>query len=81
MARLAEPTGRFSVTLRMGNDAMSSPRDVAHALRAIAAELDDSDGFDTRYLPVRGNVRDLNGNTVGGWVTGADGLELLAEWF
>lgn len=48
----------FSLKITMGNDAMLTPEDVAAALRAVAKRLEDGNGQG-------GNIRDLNGNTVG----------------
>lgn len=50
----------FTTRINLGNAAMSSPRDVAEALRKVAAQLDD----DASGYP-EGLIRDDNGNTVG----------------
>jgi hypothetical protein len=50
----------FTLKIRLGNDAMQDPADVAEALERVARELRDS-GF----RPTR--IKDLNGNTVGEW--------------
>ncbi len=55
---------QFRVRIDMGNDAMQSPQDVAHALRQIAKDIDpytDWRSFDSE------RVRDINGNAVGSW--------------
>lgn len=53
----------FRLSIRLGNAAMESPRDVAEALRRVAAALDASDGG---ALLERATY-DLNGNKVGEW--------------
>lgn len=47
----------FTVTIRLGNDAMQTQEDVARALRTVAAKLDTGE--------TEGKIRDDNGNTVG----------------
>lgn len=61
--------GKFTLSIDMGNAAMLSRRDLARALEGLAEKiktggmpLKDPDGF-----PTTGNIRDLNGNTVGQW--------------
>lgn len=61
--------GKFTLSIDMGNAAMLSRRDLARALEGLAEKiktggmpLKDPDGFLTT-----GNIRDLNGNTVGQW--------------
>ena len=61
--------GKFTLEIVMGNAAMHSRRDLARALEGLAEKiktggmpLKDPDGFLTT-----GNIRDLNGNTVGQW--------------
>lgn len=61
--------GKFTLVIDMGNAAMLSRRDLARALEGLAEKiktggmpLKDPDGFLTT-----GNIRDLNGNTVGQW--------------
>lgn len=57
------PLGRFVLEISPGNAAMLRGRDVAVALRDVAAKLD---GEEFAYGWVgEGNVRDGNGNTVG----------------
>lgn len=51
---------KFTLEIDMGNDAMRTRRDVARALRAIAAKVNESTHFDSK-------VMDANGNTVGYW--------------
>lgn len=48
---------RFVLTIELGNDAMQTPEDVAHALGAVAIKL--------QHGTLSGNVRDWNGQTVG----------------
>lgn len=49
----------FIVKIETGNAAMSGGRDVAAVLREVAERLERGEEA--------GNVRDANGNTVGGW--------------
>lgn len=49
---------QFKLTIRLGNDAMQAGPDVAQALREVADRIEND-------LEARGNIRDLNGNTVG----------------
>jgi hypothetical protein len=53
---------QFTLTIDLGNDAMSTPSDIADALRKLAGRIETIDG----YLG-DGVVRDVNGNTVGHW--------------
>lgn len=59
----------FNLSIRLGNDAMQTGRDVAEALRKAAdrvesthddVNLDDWNGLS-------GGIRDLNGASVGRW--------------
>ena len=61
--------GKFTLVIDMGNAAMLSRRDLARALEGLAEKiktggmpLKSADGILTT-----GNIRDLNGNTVGQW--------------
>jgi hypothetical protein len=49
---------RFTLTIKLGNDAMRTSRHVAAALNEIAKRLRQAGSVD-------GLVRDVNGNTVG----------------
>lgn len=51
-------TGTFTLTVTLGNAAMSSVEDVASALRHVAARLDNTD-------QEHGLIFDTNGNAVG----------------
>lgn len=51
---------QFKLKIKLGNAAMTDPADVAAALEETAAKLRD-EGFED------GNIRDINGNTVGDW--------------
>ena len=48
----------FELKVELGNEAMNEPRDLAKALRTVAAELEDGEQFG-------GDIADDNGNTVG----------------
>lgn len=53
---------KFILEIKLGNDAMTDPADVADALEGLAATLRDN-GFDEDASYIRG----ANGNTVGRW--------------
>lgn len=56
----------FTITIRLGNDAMQSPEHVAAALHRTAREVDAWSEFpdtDTIFT----DIRDANGNEVGSW--------------
>lgn len=57
---------KFTLTIDLGNAAMSTPRDVALALRFAADQLHTA-GDLWAGRAVAGNIRDANGNTVGSW--------------
>jgi len=48
---------KFTLSIELGNDAMSGPCDVAEALESVASKL--------RAGQESGRIRDTNGNTVG----------------
>lgn len=50
----------FHLTIKLGNDAMQDPYNVAKALREVAARQDSN-------WP-NGTIWDVNGNPVGSWV-------------
>jgi len=58
---MKSPTS-FTLTIELGNAAMSSRRDIARALTALASSAKLGDRTESS-----GTVRDLNGNTVGRW--------------
>lgn len=47
----------FTTEIRLGNEAMQNPSDIATALRKIASRIEDGCDY--------GNVYDTNGNIVG----------------
>lgn len=51
----------FTLTIKLGNDAMQSANDVSHALYETAEKIDARD--DMRD----GRIYDANGNKVGEW--------------
>ena len=59
---------KFSLQIRLGNDAMQTPADVAHAMQPIHDFLE---GLQT-WPDEGGFIQDLNGNLVGTWVVKAD---------
>lgn len=65
MARL------FTLQIRLGNTAMSSPLDLAAAVEAISEDLQDSwevDDDSTMSPTEPRPIRDSNGNIVGAWI-------------
>ena len=52
---------KFKLEIRLGNEAMQTPEDVAEALRGVASQLEDGVPFDNRL------IRDHNGNETGSW--------------
>lgn len=60
----------FSATIHLGNDAMSTPLDVAEALRKIADRLDGYAVGEVEGLGCFQTIHDANGNDVGRWKLG-----------
>lgn len=72
--------GEFSLTITLGNAAMSEPEHVAEALADVAEAIRDGGGW------LEGTIRDGNGNTVGRYLLGdepkrgdSDALDRIAE--
>jgi hypothetical protein len=61
----------FTLGIRLGNDAMQTPHDVAAVLRKVADRLDVQAGL-LGAVREESSIRDLNGNTVGEWVFAED---------
>ena len=60
----------FSLTIKLGNEAMQTGHDVAEALRRIAIQIDvdcDVDFAGWNCDADQGKVFDANGNSVGTW--------------
>jgi hypothetical protein len=57
----------FNLTIRLGNDAMRTPADIARALREIAESIGDSDTPVSELGPYESTIHDANGNYVGTW--------------
>ena len=57
----------FTLNLRLGNDAMQTPEDIAEALRRAAGWLEDY-GHDNVENGGSQTLIDQNGNHVGSWV-------------
>ena len=55
----------FKLTIRLGNDAMQTPADVADTLRNQVARAVDT--VLTTTQAAEGRIWDINGNTVGRW--------------
>ena len=56
----------FSLTIKLGNEAMQTGHDVAEALRRIAIQI-DVDFAEWDCDADHGKVFDANGNSVGTW--------------
>lgn len=59
---------KFTLSIKLGNDAMSTCGDLALAIRNVASSI--AREHDTQATPsssVRGLVIDTNGNKVGSW--------------
>jgi hypothetical protein len=57
-------TYSFSVMISLGNEAMSTPQDVARSLQEVVNRLKRNDA-DEEYDS--GRLYDVNGNSVGQW--------------
>jgi hypothetical protein len=55
---------KFTLEIKLGNDAMDMQDDLADALRAIATRVENEP---TPLQPTGCVIRDINGNTVGRW--------------
>lgn len=53
----------FTLSIRLGNEAMRVPGDVGGALREMAEKFEN--GY--ALIPSKGTIQDENGNTVGRW--------------
>lgn len=62
----------FKLTVRLGNEAMQSAGDIADVLRRAADSVESCADDIERGSSVSSNVRDANGNTVGGWSVGQE---------
>jgi hypothetical protein len=58
---------KFTLEIELGNDAMSTPADIAGALRDLAGRLEGTDTLGIRYTGHGDTIRDANNNTVGSW--------------
>ena len=54
---------KFELEIELGNEAMLNAEDVAATLAQVAHELK----FSRVSSGINGNIRDINGNTVGSW--------------
>lgn len=56
---------QFILKITLGNEAMQSTSDIGEKLRDIAEEIEQ---YGEPECPrISGNIRDINGNTVGSW--------------
>lgn len=55
----------FTLTITLGNDAMSTPANVCDALSDVIDRVDFYSEFPA--IGVEGTIGDANGNTVGSW--------------
>jgi hypothetical protein len=58
----------FTLTIKLGNDQMRRPADVAAALDDVARQL----RWHHEFADVPQRIRDVNGNTVGAFSTNFD---------
>ena len=59
---------KFTLTIDLGNDAMQTYADLRAALKYVSAYTREYRGRDEALEPYdNALVRDVNGNTVGGW--------------
>ena len=56
---------KFTLEIKLGNDAMQTPADIADALQDLAGDLKDAP--DIEPTPSAGTIRDINGNRIGHW--------------
>ena len=54
----------FRCEIEMDNDAMRTSRDLAQALKVVIKQIEF---YSAGILEVKLNIRDINGNAVGGW--------------
>lgn len=57
----------FTLTIRLGNDAMQTSADVAGAINAAVYDLQGEQGGYEPLTPGNGPIYDVNGNRVGKW--------------
>lgn len=57
-------SGKFKLSIEMGNDAMQTPRELAEALRELATRVESIEETETN---AGAKVLDDNGNEVGTW--------------
>lgn len=57
---------KFKLEIELGNEAMLTSHDIAEALRDVMRKL-RKDSEDSLEEAFKGRIKDLNGNTVGGW--------------
>jgi hypothetical protein len=63
---------KFTLEIKIGNEAMQNGDDVANALRVVAGRVEGGGEF----VPGEGNgILDLNGDWVGDWRVGGDSNE------
>lgn len=55
---------KFTLSIKLGNESMQDPADIAEALRNVADSLDHGQHLDDL---VGAPIMDLNGNKVGDW--------------
>lgn len=57
-------SGKFTMSIELGNDAMQSPQELSEALEELATKIASIDPMETR---AEGKILDDNGNEVGTW--------------
>ena len=66
---------KFTLEIRIGNEAMQTPQDVQEAIARCAWPTLDADDLVVDH----GNITDRNGNTVGSFAVVADAQDGAAE--
>lgn len=56
----------FIIKISLGNEGMRTGYDIAHAIRDVAYLMQDR-GDCEEIRKASGNIKDINGNTVGSW--------------
>ncbi len=63
---------RFVLNIKLENEAMQDQHDVAKALREVADRLSKLVSSNFGPYGLEGKIKDVNGNTVGGWEVKGD---------
>lgn len=61
---------KFTLEIKLGNEAMTDTLDISEALKRVVAELESYHVGIDPIEPALGVIRDYNGNRVGEWGVG-----------